>query len=62
MVAITPCLNISSTGLNASNRIVVKDLRVTGASGSANTGAGILIQSSVSFRDIMGTFENRIQS
>jgi len=47
VIANTPCLNISSTGLNSSNRIVVKDLRVTGATGSSNTGAGILVQSSV---------------
>jgi hypothetical protein len=47
VAANTPDIQITSSGLDAGNRIIIKDLRITGATGSSNTGAGILVQSSV---------------
>ncbi len=43
--ASTPVITITASGSNATDRLVVSNLKVTGATGSENSGAGILLQS-----------------
>ena len=45
--ATTPVIQITGSGLDADDRLIVSDLRVTGATGGENPGAGILVQGSV---------------
>jgi hypothetical protein len=40
----TPVMTISASGANASDRLVISNLKVTGATGGENPGAGILVQ------------------
>ena len=40
----TPVIRITAGGANAGDRLVVRDLRVTGATGGENPGAGILVE------------------
>jgi hypothetical protein len=47
VAANTPVIQVTSSGSDATNRVVIKDLRVTGATGSSNTGAGLFVQSSI---------------
>jgi hypothetical protein len=42
----TPVISISAGGVSASDRLVIDNVRVTGATGEINAGAGILVASS----------------
>lgn len=41
--ASTPVVSITASGLDATNRLVLNNLRVTGATGASNAGSGMLI-------------------
>jgi hypothetical protein len=41
----TPTVTVSASGLSVSEKLVVKNLKITSATGSTNQGAGILVQS-----------------
>lgn len=56
----TPAIKITASGVDASNRIMVSNLKVTGATGGANDGAGILIAGNVDSRYM--TFANLVSS
>lgn len=56
----TPVVSVTGSGADATNRLVVRDLQLSGASGSENTGAGILVGGSTPTGYL--TFENVIAS
>ncbi|MFZ4523554.1 MAG: beta strand repeat-containing protein, partial [Bacteroidales bacterium] len=45
--ATTPVMTITASGANATDRLVISNLKVTGATGLENPGAGILVQSAI---------------
>lgn len=56
----TPTVTISATGAAANQRLSLKDVRVTGATGLINSGAGVLVQSASAQSYI--TFDNVVST
>ncbi|MBL9151358.1 MAG: right-handed parallel beta-helix repeat-containing protein, partial [Verrucomicrobiales bacterium] len=52
----SPVITVTGSGLDASNRLTIQDLRVTGATGGENPGAGILVAGSTATGYL--TFDN----